>query len=121
MGLENSSFQLKVTTSADCTLVTGFTLPATFPTAIAYQISSTQQPTILPAANFAQNSGINDVCGPIGSQVSLTDVTGLTTSTMPVFSSFNNSTRALDINTLDPVYAGTYNFAYDVFLCNFFG
>jgi len=75
----------------------------------------------LPAASFAQTSGINDVCGPIGSQVSLTDATGSTTSAMPVFSTFNNSTRALDINTSDPLYAGTYYFAYDVFLCNFFG
>jgi len=75
----------------------------------------------LPAASFAQTSGINDVCGPIGYLVSQTDAAGSITSVIPAFASFDDTTRALDINTSDPVYAGTYYFAYDVFLCNFAG
>jgi hypothetical protein len=123
LGLTDSSFQLKVTTSADCTQVTGFTLLEAFPASLAYEIGSAQQTTILPAAidSYSQTSGINEICGPIGYLVNQTDAAGSITSVIPAFASFNDSTRALIIGTTDMTLIGTLYLSYDVFLINFAG
>jgi hypothetical protein len=117
------TFQLEVTTSADCTQVTGFTLLAAYPASLTYEIGSAQQTTILPAAidSYSQTSGINQICGPIGYLVSQTDAVGFITSVIPAFASFDDTTRALVIGTTDMNLIGTLYLSYDVFLINFAG
>jgi hypothetical protein len=101
LGLTDTTFQLQVITSADCTQASALELPVDFPSVLNYQIGSGLSQTTLSPAVFSQTSTINDVCGPIGYQVSQTDSTGLVTDVIPAFASFDSTLLELEIDTTD--------------------
>jgi hypothetical protein len=121
LGLTNTTFQLQVITSADCTQVSGLELPVDFPSVLNYQVGTGLSQTTLFPAVFSQTSRINDVCGPIGYQVRLTDSTGLFTDVIPAFVSFDSTLLELEIDTTDATQAGTHYLSFDVYLSNFAG